>query len=159
MKKILLMMVAMFFATGIYAQDAKPMKIITNHPDFKVKVKRCAASDKTVIIDLIFSNVSSSDVDMRVSGGGATVAYDDDGNIYQGEKLKVQIANSGDWSEYWPSSFTLPAEVPVKITYKIEGVPSSVESLPRLMVAVSCDKWGLNKEKPIKITNIPISRD
>ncbi len=36
MKKILLMMIAMFIATGIYAQEEKPIKIITNHPDFKV---------------------------------------------------------------------------------------------------------------------------
>ena len=63
MKKFLLMMMAMFIVTGIYAQDEKPIKIITNHPDFKVKVKRCVASDKTVIVDLILNNEGTNDVE------------------------------------------------------------------------------------------------
>lgn len=97
MKKILLMMMAMFIATGIYAQEEKPIKIITNHPDFKVKVKRCAASNKTVVIDLIFNNVSSSDVKMRAYGGSSSVAYDDEGNMYKDGNLQVSIANTNSF--------------------------------------------------------------
>ena len=54
MKKFLFIMMAIF-AFGLQnasAQDA-PLKIITNHPDFDVKVKRCAASGKSVIIDMV----------------------------------------------------------------------------------------------------------
>ena len=49
MKKILLILMAMF-AIGLQnvnAQDA-PLKIVTNNPDFTIKVKRCAASEKTL---------------------------------------------------------------------------------------------------------------
>ena len=63
MKKILLILVAMF-AFGIQnvsAQDA-PLKIVTNHPDFNIKVKRCAASGKTLVIDLIATNTGSEDI-------------------------------------------------------------------------------------------------
>lgn len=160
MKKILLFVVAMFIAVGAQAQDEKPMKIITNYPDFKVKVKRCAASDKTVIIDLLFSNVSSSDVEMSVYGGSSSVAYDDEGNMYKDSGLEAMVANTGDWSRYNGNGrFTLPADVPVKVSIKLEGVPSSAESIPRLMVTVDCSKWGLDRQKQLKITNIPISRD
>lgn len=159
MKKILLMMMAMFIATGIYAQEEKPIKIITNHPDFKVKVKRCAASNKTVVIDLIFNNVSSSDVKMRAYGGSSSVAYDDEGNMYKDGNLQVSIANTNSFYQYGTDPFVIPADVPVKITIQLENVSASAEAIPRLMVALDCDKWGLNPHKPIIINNIPISRD
>lgn len=159
MRKFLLMMMAMFIATGIYAQEEKPIKIITNHPDFKVKVKRCAASNKTVVIDLIFNNVSSSDVKMRAYGGTSSVAYDDEGNMYKDGNLQVSIANTNSFYQYGTDSFVIPADVPVKITIQLENVSASAEAIPRLMVALDCDKWGLNPHKPIIINNIPISRD
>ena len=57
MKKILLILMAML-ALGwqnVNAQDA-PIKIVTGHPDFKIQIKRCAASGNTVIIDMILSH-------------------------------------------------------------------------------------------------------
>ncbi len=57
MKKLLLILMAMF-AFGIQnvsAQDA-PLKIVTNHPDFNIKISRCVANGKTVIIDLLLIN-------------------------------------------------------------------------------------------------------
>lgn len=97
MKKILLILMAVF-AFGIQnvsAQDA-PLKIVTNHPDFKIKVKRCAASGKTVVIDLILSNVGATDVENIEGFGGiyygsprGTEAYDDEGNIYQERNIYI----------------------------------------------------------------------
>ena len=63
MKKILLTLMAIFAfgLQNVCAQDA-PLKIVTNNPDFTIKVKRCAASGKTVVLDLILNNVGTNDV-------------------------------------------------------------------------------------------------
>lgn len=164
MKKFLLMMMAMFIATGIYAQDEKPIKIITNHPDFKVKVKRCVASDKTVIVDLILNNEGTNDVEKVDFGSSWTgayhEAYDDEGNIYKDDKIRICVANTNEWKENRTDEFNIPAGVPIKVSIKIEGVPTSAEAIARLSLCFNCAAWGLAyNKKPIKISNIPISRD
>ena len=159
MKKILLILMAMF-AFGIQnvsAQDG--IKIVTNHPDFKVKVKRCAASGKTVIIDLILNNTGTNDVEnLEVGSSGYSEAYDDEGNIYQGGEMKVKIANRPNY-DHWTGKFNIPVGVPMKLSIQINGVPASAESIARLKLLVVCRAWGIGNEKPVRISNIPISRD
>ena len=53
---IFLMAVFAFALQYSYAQDA-PLKIVTNHPDFKIKIDRCAASGSTVVLDMLFINL------------------------------------------------------------------------------------------------------
>ena len=108
MKKILLILMAMF-AFGIQnvcAQDA-PLKIVTNHPDFKIKIKRCAASGKTVVLDLILMNEGVNDVEGVMAFGGqgrwtwsCAEAYDDEGNIYQNESLSSDYKKSFQLEEF-----------------------------------------------------------
>ena len=153
-------MVAMFAISlpNIYAQDA--IKIVTNHPDFKIKVKRCAASGKTVVIDLILTNEGTNDVEgVTVSGGyWGSEAYDDEGNIYQKGNLSVKVANRNEYGET-SGKFNIPTGVPMKLSIQINGVPQAAESIARLKLTVNCSAWGLNNQKPVKISNIPISRD
>ena len=162
MKKILLIMMAMF-AFGIQnvsAQDA--IKIVTNHPDFKIKVKRCAASGKTVIIDLVLNNTGTNDVEglEAFGGGNLSEAYDDEGNIYQDNNLKVKVANRQNLEKYGSGRFNIPAGVPMKLSVSIEGVPQSAESIARLKLHIKCDAWGLGyPDKFVKINNIPITRN
>lgn len=162
MKKILLILMAVF-AFGIQnvsAQDA-PLKIVTNHPDFKIKVKRCAASGKTIVIDLILSNVGATDVENIEGFGGiyygsprGTEAYDDEGNIYQERNIYIKVANRDGGGE-----FKIPVGVPMRYAVFIENVPTSVQSIARLSLEFRCEKWGLNGSKLVKLANIPISRD
>ena len=161
MKKILLILMAMFAfgLQNVSAQDG--IKIITNHPDFKIKVKRCAASGKTVIVDLILNNTGVNDIEnVEVKGGGDTSeAYDDEGNIYQRNNFKVKVANRPDYDMYGTGKFNIPAGVPIRLSISIEGVPLSAESIARLKILFLCSAWGLNWDKPVKISNITISRD
>ena len=170
MKKILLILMAMFAfgLQNVSAQNA-PLKIVTNNPDFTIKVKRCAASGKTVVLDLILNNVGTNDVEVyRIAGGyySAVIgykenseAYDDEGNMYQGRNFKVKIANRTEYSHDNTGSFSIPAGVPMRLSIQIDGVPQSAESIARLRLVVFCSAWGLNEEKPVKISNIPIARD
>jgi len=160
MKKILIILMAMF-AFGIQnvsAQDA--IKIVTNHPDFKVKVKRCVASGKTVVIDLILNNTGVNDVErLNAYGGGInSEAYDDEGNIYDGDKLKVKVANRQQYLNN-TGNFNIPSGVPITLSISIDGVPQSAESIARLKLRIDCATWGLNNDKPVKISNIPITRN
>lgn len=161
MKKVLLLLVAMFVfgSQNISAQDG--IKIVTNHPDFKIKVKRCAASGKTVILDLVLNNVGVNDVEkVWVAGGSqSSEAYDDEGNIYQGDALTVKVANKQNYISNYTDDFNIPTGVPIKLSVCIEGVPQSVESIARLKLIFVNSAWSLDRDKPVRINNIPISRD
>ena len=170
MKKILLTLMAIFAfgLQNVCAQDA-PLKIVTNHPDFSIKVKRCAASGKTVIIDLILNNNGTNDVEdynitTNTMGGSVfnfsnSEAYDDEGNIYQSENLKVKIANRTAYELYGSGEFSIPSGVPMRLSIQINNVPQSAESIARLKLIFNCKVWGLNYDKPVRINNIPITRD
>ena len=97
---------------------------------------------------------------VEVKGGGDTSeAYDDEGNIYQRNNFKVKVANRPDYDMYGTGKFNIPAGVPIRLSISIEGVPLSAESIARLKILFLCSAWGLNWDKPVKISNIPISRD
>lgn len=129
-------------------------KLVTNHPDFKIKVRRCEASGKTCVIDLIIENVGSSDVDIYVKGGSwhGLIAYDDEANQYE----SIGIAVSDKWGL---GTHTLPANVPLKARIQVEGVAESATMFRRLDWKIDCRAWGLNENKPIKFINLPISRE
>lgn len=130
-------------------------KLVTNHPDFKIKVRRCEASGKTCVIDLIIENVSSADVNIGTGyGNGRLIAYDDEANRY--ESIKVSVGNN-QW--IWYENRLLMSCVPMKARIQIEGVVESATMFRRLDWWIDSEAWGLNKNKPIKFINLPISRE
>lgn len=138
---------------GSSSQQQRNLSIVTNHPDFSVKVKRCAASGKTVIIDLILENVGTNDVSIGMDEFAGAGAYDDQGNYYS---LTYKYANDRDYGGR-SHNHSLLAGVPAKLSIKIEGVPLDVESIARLKAHVYCDAWGLG-DKSVTIRNIPVTR-
>ena len=147
------------FAFGfqnVNAQDG--IKIVTNHPDLTIKVKRCTANGKTVVLDLIFTNTSGNDADMRICmGNGETKIHDDEGNEYNGDyegPVSVKIANKR--SAQWVEDFTLISDVPTKVQWTITGVPNSVEEIARVQFKIICNAWSLDNY--VTIRNIPITR-
>ena len=160
MKKILLIMMAIF-AFGLQNANAQDgIKIVTNHPDFKIKVNRCVASGNTVIIDLSFINQGSNDIDeVNVFGGqGKSEAIDSDGNTYVGNNIKVKLSKENDYHNYL-CPLSMPTDVPMKVSVKLDNVSKTAEAIARLKLIVKCRPWGLNDDKPIRISNIPISRE
>lgn len=130
-------------------------KLVTNHPDFKIKVRRCEASGKTCVIDLIIENIGSSDVDIYVNDAtygnyDHFIAYDDEANQYQ--KIYLTVGNGR-------GHHTLPANVPLKARIRVEGVVESATMFRRLDWKIQCNAWGMNANKPIKFINLPISRE
>ena len=157
MKKILLILMAMF-AFGIQnvsAQDG--IKIVTGHPDFKLKVTRCAASGKTVVLDMLVTNVGDSDIEQfKVHGSGyETKVYDDQGNIYD-SNVSVKIANK----QYTTGAIEikLVAGVPTKYSLMIENVSPQAETLVLVEPDIWIPAWKTTY-KTVKIRNIPITRE
>lgn len=132
-------------------------KIVTHHPDLKIKLRRCEVNGKTCIIDFIITNYGA-DTGITLSGRngyiGESEAFDDEGNIYT---PAVQLANSGIRED--DVSCTLLNDVPIKARLQIEGVSSSATMFKRIHLVASCRTLGLNSNKPIMFYNIPISRE
>ena len=161
MKRILLFIMAIF-AFGfqnVNAQDA-PIKIVTGHPDLKVKVNRCEASGNIVIIELTFTNLNEKDGEGNTGPtmyNGKTyepLAYDSQGNKFS---IKFKVSNQDDYSVW--GIIPLLSEVPVKVSLRIEGVPESSEYFARLNLNFACQALGLEKTNIMQIKNIPITRD
>lgn len=138
-------------------------RIITNHPDFKIKVLRCEASGSTCVIDMIFENIGSQDVNITIYGGywnnSTSVAYDDEANKYSDQNFLVAIANHG--LTYYYQKIDLPADIPLKARVQIEGVKASARMFRRIDLNIRCDSWGIDgyKGKTVKFFNVPISRE
>lgn len=144
-------MLAMFIAPSSANAQQRNMTIVTNNPEFSVKVKSCAASGKTIIITLMLENLGTNDVVVDFNNGGA---YDDQGNFYQ---VSTKFTNEENYTK-WSPGWTLLPEVPAKLQVKMEGVPVDVENIPRLQLRIRCSVWGLSDEKPVTIRNIPVTR-
>lgn len=159
MKKLFTLMAALCCMAVAFAQTPQ---IVTGHPDFKVKVTRCEASGKNVVLDLVFTNISAQDVErwaiwVRNCCPYKSVVYDSEGNLYTGDNLSVKVSN-GEYS-YGSDYLKMISDVPMKVSLMITGVPANVESLARVDLQVDVPIFNINGwEAPLKIKNIPIAR-
>lgn len=154
-------MMAMF-AFGLQdvnAQDA-PLKIVTNHPDFKIKIERCAASGNTVVLDMLFTNQGPEDVDVCVLThyeGVNCEAYDNEGNSYSSSIYAYVKDKTNQYGNTYP--FSLLSGIPMRVRMTIENFSETAESIARFRIRVDCNAWRLGKFKLVEIRNIPITRD
>lgn len=130
------------------------MRIVTNSPYLKVSVTKCEANGKTVILEMKMTNTSGNDADgVRIFCENIKV-HDDQGNVYG---ATIKVAN-GQFTNWYAQNDYL-ADVPVKVAIKIENVSTISESLARVTLAFENHGiLGLNKETPVTLRNIPITR-
>jgi len=154
-----------YASTETQQSERGAIKIVSGHPDLKVKVRRCEASGKTCIIDLTMTNMGVNDVYADISGtyyDYKSSAIDDQGNIYD---MSIRLANE---KQYHNNNEKIPlvSEVPMKVSIRLDNVPESSEIIAKMELAVQCDELGLQatqangwKRHYVVIRNIPISRD
>lgn len=139
------------------APREQQMRIVTNNPNLKVRITRCVASGKTVLLDLVFTNVSGNDAEgifvVESSRSNGRKVYDDQGNSYSSV---FKSANNDFRDRSW---MTLLADVPVKATLRIENVSTNAEMLARVTIPLEHNGLGLELDTPVTLRNIPISRD
>ena len=164
MRKIILIILAIlaFGFQNVSAQDA-PLKIVTNHPEFKIQIQRCAANGNTVVIDIVLLNKGVNDIEEMILWACTTmesiVTYDNQGNMYKCGANLVKVSNQKEFSDHDTGPFSLLSGVPMKLGIRIDGVSTSAEQIARISLPFNCNEWGLTSIKPVKISNIPITRD
>lgn len=157
LKHLIALTVALVFVgtASVFAQQNGGFRIVTNHPDFKIKVVRCEASGKTCVIDLILENTGSQDVRLSMySSWGGSIAYDDEANQYNHFSVSIGSSGLGDMADV-----LLMSEVPVKARIQLEGVPVSATMFRRMDIRFDCREFGLDADKKVKFYNIPITHD
>lgn len=133
-------------------------RVVTGHPDFKIKVVRCEASGRTCVIDMIWENIGSNDVDVQIVGSGQSSAYDDEANVYRGgESFFMQIGASK--MNPYEVFDDLLSGIPIKARIQIEGVPEATTMFRRIDLDVRCNAWKIGYDKKVKFYNLPISRE
>ncbi|MGL4853019.1 MAG: hypothetical protein ACRC3Z_10315 [Phocaeicola sp.] len=149
MKKFFLCIVALFVWTVAAAQ----VKVVSPNPEISTQVSRCLVVEKRVTLDLIITNESSKDVEVRIYSNNS-LAFDDEGNRYKistgsvgGEAVKP--IGTGSYL-----NLTLPQEVPVKCTFVIDGIDSNATQFKRLMLDTV---WSLGA--CIVLKNLPLQQD
>lgn len=141
-------------ATSIPSEQQ--MRITTNSPYFKVSIVKCVANGKTVMLEMKMTNTSGEDANGVAMYNGITV-YDDQGNEYGDGNVGLKFANK-EFSNHF-ASHDFIADVPVKVTIKIEGVSTLAETLARVTIPLSHGNLGLKADTPITLRNIPITRE
>lgn len=144
-------------------------RVVSGHPDFKIKVVRCEAAGRTCVIDLILENVGSKDMRLAICGGGGlgpgfdmdhtacTVAFDDEANDYRDDQINVSVGRSNLNNGYVNAE--LLSEIPIKARIQITGVPEAATMFRRIDLNVICSGWNLDDRNKVKFYNLPISRE
>lgn len=139
--------------------SATGKRIVTGHPDFKIEIKRCAASGTTVVLDMVVTNVGDYDISQfEVRGSGwETKLYDNLGNIYEAKDIYVKIANKDYVTGI--NTIKLVSNLPTNFTIKAENISDKATSFVLVEPHVYSPEWGITKSGAVKLRNIPISRE
>lgn len=152
--------VLLSFSTDLTAQES-PISIVSGHPDFKIKILSCKAMGNMVYLNMQFLNEGDEDVNQEIilSHGWSDV-YDSEGNGYSITMWPKPLAvKSGNGDYNISAQYSLITSVPIRVTLRIEGVPTQAEFLARIRLFVICSAWGLNSQQTkVQIRNVPITR-
>jgi len=137
MKKFLSIIAAsLLFATAAMAQ----MSITTPSQSLKLAFKGAQVVGDDVEITLLLTNVADAESVVNLVGGqyqtgmSGSVAFDNEGNIYEIGDVLVSIGNKSYTEQY--SAYSLPAGVPVKCHVLVKGVDKAATSLTKVKLCV-----------------------
>lgn len=125
----------------------KPMKIESVHPDLKVRVTRCVAAQKMVMVTMEITDMADQDDRLEFSPWWCS-AIDDAGNEH-----KAHLYSQGEEQRF----YNLVSGVKKKVEIRINDVPTSVESIARIVLPI--DGSSFFPKGNIIIRNVPIDRD
>lgn len=133
----------------VYTEETsgeRPMKIESVHPDLKVRVTRCVAAQKMVMVTMELTDLADQDDRLEFSEFWCA-AIDDAGNEH-----KAHLYSQGEGRRI----YNLVSGVKKKIEIRISDVPTSVESIARIVLPI--ESYVFPKGNII-IRNVPIDRD
>ncbi len=169
MKKLIILFLSLIWLNSLSCKaQEEPLTIVTHHPDFVVKVKRCVASGTTLILDLTATNTGVNDVNGFSIAPGLTGVIDDEGNTYR-RGIGAKVANQANYT-YQRNAFTdvametkLLPNIPVKVSLMVPNFSSESSSIALIEIGVVCTNWNYpyrnrGSNQRLIIRNIPITR-
>lgn len=152
MKKLFLAVAALMVT--VFSAEAQ-VRLESPHPDFEVKITRCAYASGTVIIDMVMTNYGNEDA-IKL-GDRDIFAYDDEGNSYNVDNMKILYGppNKPLEASRYGIEFRLPQDIPLKYRVQLEGVSTNASRFSLLTLGFTSNGiLALSHEKPLKIRNL-----
>ncbi len=138
MKKITTIIVALLLGVAAFAQTT----ITTPSKDMRLQLRDVQLLGSDVELTVLLTNLSQGEVLINLVGGiyqtgmGGSVAYDNDGNVYELQRIQVSVANKNLTDQY--SAYTFPPSVPVKCHILVKGVAKEATALAKVKLCVLC---------------------
>ncbi len=143
MKKVFTILACLLFAAAAFAQTT----ITTPSRDLKLQLRSVQQLGSDVELTVLLTNLSQDEVLVNLVGGiyqtgmGGSVAYDDDGNVYELQRVQVSVANKNLTDQY--SATTFPPSVPVKCHILVRGVAKEATALAKVKLCVLCPQLDI----------------
>ena len=143
MKKLTAIFVMLLFGVVAFAQTT----ITTPSKDLRLQLRDVQMLGNDVEITVLLTNISKDEVLINLVGGiyqtgmGGSVAYDNDGNVYELQSVMVSVANKNLTDQYSATSF--PADVPVKCHILVKDVAKEATALNKIKLCVLCPQLDI----------------
>lgn len=143
MKKLTAILVMLLLGVVAFAQTT----ITTPSKDLRLQLRDVQLLGNDVEITVLLTNISKDEVLINLVGGiyqtgmGGSVAYDNDGNVYELQSVMVSVANKNLTDQYSATSF--PADVPVKCHILVKDVAKEATALNKIKLCVLCPQLDI----------------
>ena len=144
MKKLITIIAFVMIAAMSFAQTT----VTTPSKDIKLQLRGIRQLGDDVELTLLVTNLSNAEAVVNLVGGiyqngaGGSVAYDNDGNVYELSRVLVSVANKTLTDQYSATAF--PPQVPVKCHLLIKNVAPEATAFTRINICVLCPQLSLN---------------
>ncbi len=143
MKKITLLIASILLSTLAFAQT-----VVSPTSDLAISIKSVAKNGSDVEIITLLTNKSASEVVVNLVGGqyqtgmSGSVAFDNEGNIYELGDVLVAIGKKAYTEQY--CGVSVPAGVAVKCRICIKDVDSAANTLSKIKLCVLCPELSVD---------------
>ncbi|MBR4809560.1 MAG: hypothetical protein IK031_04700 [Bacteroidales bacterium] len=143
MKKLTAILLSLILGVAAFAQTS----ITTPSKDLKLQLRSTQMIGNDVEITVLLTNNSQNEALINLVGGiyqtgmGGSVAYDNDGNVYELQNVRVSVANKNLTDQYSATSF--PAGVPVKCHILVKDIAKEATALTKVKLCVLCPQLDI----------------
>lgn len=155
MKRIFLLIIAAVFSTAMFAQT-----VSTPTDNLLLILKSVQKTGNDVEINGLLTNCSQSEIVVSLVGGQyqngvpGSVAYDNEGNIYELHDILVAVARKAYTEQY--SSVTIPSGVSIKVRMCIKNLDQEATELSKIKLCILSSELAIeNTGVCFEMNNIP----
>lgn len=138
MKRLILSLLAVVLCTVAFAQTS----VTTPSQNLKLQFKGARTVGSDVELTVLVTNLSANEVVLNLVGGmyqtgmAGSVAYDNDGNVYELGNVLVSVGNKSYTDQYCAGNF--PGKVAVKCHVLVKNVAKEASAIAKLKLCLLC---------------------